>query len=226
MKLRKFLIVAIGLFVVTASAVLTFSVFAAKNSTESAPTNYVSAAASNSTTRSSATTVPTTLPAMAVGTHIALPFDNMLGMTLLYTDIAPAISQQGATQIVYHFLGNQQDWALGNGGKRQGKTVTVTAHYGAATFGGLTKDGKTWGGLQNVHVRSCDNSGKCSANGQVLKHLENRPMWILDYVNVEENVPAPMCMNQSCTPISIPPTNHVVYAVDIQTNSVVSVQFY
>jgi hypothetical protein len=136
---------------------------------------------------------------------ITLPSSESGELTLIRTDEPPAFSQQEAMQIVHDF---GVDVALG--GERFGKPVTVSATYGIGTLGRPGGPGLPWLGDRNVPLKG---------TGTILDHVENRPMWILDYDNAY--APAPAC--PGCDSLFF---KHAVYAVDEQTRSVLIVWFY
>ncbi len=150
-----------------------------------------------------ADTAPSALPSPvatpAVGEVIPLPASTPGGLTLVQTDKVPAFSQQEAMQIVHDF---GIPFALG--GDWEGLQVTVSAAYGLGTFGHPGPPGMPWVGLQHVPLKGTD---------VVLDHIENRPMWILDYGNVRAGG-------------SQAEFRHAVYAVDEETRSVLTIWFY
>ena len=93
---------------------------------------------------------------------------------------------------------------FGLGGEYEGQAVNVTAAYGIGTFGHSGGPGQPWIGDRNVPLKGTNT---------VLDHIENRPMWILDYGNV-------IAYGTQAT------FNHAVYAIDIQTRSVLMIWFY
>lgn len=146
---------------------------------------------------------PSALPAPsvtpAVGEVIPLPVSTPGGLTLIQTGKAPSFSQQEAMQIVHDF---GIPFALG--GDWEGLQVTVSAAYGLGTFGHPGPSSMPWVGLQHVPLKGTD---------VVLDHIENRPMWILDYGNVRAGG-------------SRAEFRHAVYAVDEETRSVLTIWFY
>ncbi len=153
-------------------------------------------------------TTPSTSPmpvTPAMGEVIPLPSSESGELTLIRTDKSPAFSEQEAMQIVHDF---GVDIALG--GERLGKPVTPSATYGIGILGRPGGPGLPWLGDRNIPLK-----GK----GVILDHVENRPMWILDYDNAY--APAPAC--PGCDSLFF---KHAVYAVDEQTRSVLVVWFY
>lgn len=92
-------------------------------------------------------------------------------------------------------------WA--HGGTWENMPVTIQAYYGLATFGGLGFNG-VWEGERNIPLPS----------GEVLDHIEGRPMWIIDYGNTT-------FVAGGCPDCPEPPDyDHSVYAVDAATGEV------
>lgn len=152
-------------------------------------------------------------------TLITLPTalaQNLSELHIRATNLVPSISQRDAMQVVYNFT--KQNWALGKNGN-------TWAQFGLVTIGSSGGAGKPWAGLRNIQVLNCS-AGKCQNTGQVLDHIENRPMWILDYGNVDApSLGVLPCPN--CTTTPIPDNNHIVYTVDVQTKTVMGmVRFY
>ncbi len=154
-------------------------------------------AALGAATAPSAIPSPATIP--AVGEAFPLPASTSGELTLIRTEKAPAFSQQEAMQIVHDF---GIPFALG--GEWEGLQVTVSATYGIGTFGRPGGPGLPWLGDRNVPLKGTD---------VVLDHIENRPMWILDYDNVRAGG-------------SRAEFRHAVYAVDEETRSVLKIWFY
>lgn len=175
----------------------------------------------------STTIAVTSTPKLAEGAEIELPYGKKLGMSLKYSSSAvPAIAEAEVIQVIYHYTGGQ-DWALANGTKFLGKTpVSAKANFGLATLGGFTPNGRAWVGPQGFAIHNCDSMGKCVDTGKTLAHIENRPIWLVDYSGLTHVQPMPMCPpGQTCNqPAST--TNHVVYVVDPETRSVLLVRFY
>jgi hypothetical protein len=120
-------------------------------------------------------------------------------LTLTPDPNAPVFSQQEAMQVVSNF---GIPFALG--GAYQGQVVSLAASYGIGTFGHPGGPGQPWIGDVNIPLKG---------TSTVLDHIENRPMWILDYGNI-------VAYGSQAT------FNHAVYAVDIQTRSVLKIWFY
>jgi len=156
------------------------------------------------------------------GTVIPLPSSQTVGLKLINVTENPLIPVEVA-QLSVANIGIS--WALG--GEVDGKPIILSATYGSGTFGGYTNDGKNWVGPMNFPVRNCSSDGKCTPTGQVLEHIENRLMWILDYGNAKMTAVAPpsqACKSVACTPV--PDFNHSVYAVDALTKDVILIWFY
>ena len=154
-----------------------------------------------------ATPVPATATP-AAGEAIPLPaaLSTPAGLSLIRAAVPPAISQQAAMQAIADQWG--VPWALG--GQWEGKPVTVQAWYGLATFGEPNRNGKGWIGYQNIRLET----------GEVLDHIENRPVWIIDYGNT-------VFHSAGCPGCPPPPKyNHTVYAVDVLTGTVMMVWPY
>jgi hypothetical protein len=154
-----------------------------------------------------ATPVPATATP-AVGEVIPLPADLKMcaDLSLVRAAVPPAISQQAAMQAIADQWG--VPWALG--GQWEGKPVTVQAWYGLATFGEPNRNGQGWIGDRNIRL----------ITGEVLDHIENRPVWIIDYGNTVFH--AAGC--PGCPPP--PKYNPTVYAVDVLTGTVMMVWPY
>lgn len=237
MELRRYSKLLCGLIaviIIGATLTLGISISNSLNSTSGLSTPVLQADSFNHGPSASAITptletivAPTTptlaaTPTLIPGTVIKLPSSSSIGLKLVSTPDLPLISLDSAKQAVYN-LGIS--WA--KGGQVNGKTVILSATYGLATFGGLAKDGKTWVGAVNFPVRNCNDAGVCTDTGQVLDHIENRLMWILDYGNtiMLAGGPAPnSCQPVACTPF--PDFDHSVYAVDAQTKDVIRIWFY
>ncbi len=159
-------------------------------------------------------TTTSVAPSIPPGQVISLPSSERGDLTLVSTNLPPTISQETAMRAVYN-LG--LTFALG-GQVVNGKSVTLQATFGLATFGKLANDGKNWEGNVNIPIQTCTSDGKCRTTGQILDHIENRPMWILDYGNTiwpGSARPSDTCGKSPCpTPVTY---NHSVYAVDAIT---------
>ncbi len=154
-------------------------------------------AALGADTAPSAMPLPVATP--AVGEVIPLSSSTSGELTLIVTEKAPAFSQQEAMQIVHDF---GIPFALG--GDWEGLQVTVSATYGIGTFGRPGSPGLPWLGNRHAPLKGTD---------VVLDHIENRPMWILDYGNVRVGG-------------SRAEFRHAVYAVDEETRSVLKIWAY
>lgn len=206
-------VIAIG--IISAAIILGLSLYSASSAINSGvtssnliaarPTPGISLTPSPSPDTSS-TLVPTPTPSlltvvtpgMPVGAIINHPASRSQNLTLRHTDKAPRRSYD---EILSQIKG---DWV--KGGTYQGKTVSVTITFGLATFGNLDTSSKTWIGARNIALYTCAPDDKCTTTGQVLDHIEDRPMWILDYKNL------PFCGSATCT-------NHGVFAIDDETGT-------
>ncbi|HMM42205.1 MAG TPA: hypothetical protein PKA95_09915 [Thermomicrobiales bacterium] len=120
-------------------------------------------------------------------------------LTIIRTDAPPLISQADAMDAVSR-LG--VPW--GQGGEWEGREVTVAATYGLVTAGRPGEDGKPWVGLRNIPL----------PDGTTLDHIEDRPMWVIDYGNT-------YFVGAGCPECTPPPDyNHSVYLIDAATASV------
>jgi hypothetical protein len=125
-------------------------------------------------------------------------------VTLRSVTGSPLISQQQAMAIV----ATQSPWGLG--GNWEGKQVTVQAWYGLGSIGYADSRGN-WLGSLNIPLPS----------GQILDHIENRPMWLIAYGNV------PGIIASACWGCAPPPVyTHDVYAVDAQSRSIIWLASY
>ncbi|MBN9391787.1 MAG: hypothetical protein J0I20_27375 [Chloroflexi bacterium] len=97
-----------------------------------------------------------------------------------------------------------------------GQTTLYTAYYGLVTVGYRGPNGLWAGSFLNIPVENCTVKGDCTPTGEVLDHLENRPMWLFDF---EVDIPIG---GVTCPPAGTPcPTprddNHAIDLVDAQT---------
>lgn len=136
----------------------------------------------------------TTTP--APGEVILLPASPYGQLTLVYADTPPAISEAAAIEL-----------ARGWSSEPLGDDITAT--FGLATFGQPGVDGAPWIGNRNIPLPT----------GELLDHIDSRPMWIVDVGSVEG-------FYAGEPGLSLPPYNHVVYAVDDMTQAVVLVWSY
>lgn len=96
-----------------------------------------------------------------------------------------------------------------------GQTILYTAYYGLVTDGFRGPDGRWAGNFLNIPLRDCA-KGACNPTGEVLDHLENRPMWLFDLqITVALS-------HATCPPAGTPcaetiDPNHQVNLVDAQT---------
>jgi len=165
----------------------------------------------------------TPLPAKINTALVPMPFDAQLPNVKIHqSDRQPKISQQFAMKVIYNISGKQL-WASpdGKGVTESGKAVTVSATFGLVNEGSLA-NGRSWAGTVNLPVSVCDGDGNCKDTGKKIDHLENRPMWIIDYGNL--GIPVFDVMCNGCTPA--PVNNHMVYFVDADTGSVMLIKQY
>ncbi len=156
-----------------------------------------------------ATEVPTlivTKPTEVAGELIALPTNlTVSGLVKIKRTLSlPRLNQEQAMRAV------RSPYAMG--GIIKGQKIYITATFGLVTHGELGKDGKTWAGYQNIQLLNCSSPAPkdCKPNGKVLDHIEDRPMWVLDYKNLPSG--------GAGSPNNPPPVyNHTVYVVDDET---------
>lgn len=117
-------------------------------------------------------------------------------LTLVPVTVAPLISKAEALQIVRDKIPAP---VVHN-------NDPVVAMYGLATFGKPGEVGKPWLGDRNIPLPT----------GEVLDHIENRPMWILDFGNIPGGISSRADSGH----------NHVVYAVDAQTRAILLIWSY
>lgn len=128
----------------------------------------------------------------AIGAVIPLPSSNYGELTLISTGTPPSITSAEAIDIVRRSV-------------TAPLTDQITSTFGLATFGQRGADGR-WVGDQNVRL----------PDGEIVDHIENRPMWIVDVGGLEGAVGGQTTRQY----------NHVVFAVDTMTRGVVLVWSY
>ncbi len=97
-----------------------------------------------------------------------------------------------------------------------GQSILYTAYYGLVTDGYRGPNGLWAGGNLNVPVSKCTVDGKCVPTGEVLDHLENRPMWVVDLqITVQPSMPTCPPVGTPCPRYPLP--NHSVNLIDAQT---------
>ncbi len=154
-------------------------------------------------------------PTRIVGQAINLPSGYSPGLNLIYSSAPPLITPQEALRIVYN-----TGVPVGVDAVYNGKTVPISAIHGIATFGKAFPDGtQRWMGPQNIAVKTCDDSRKCVLTGEVLKSIENRPMWILDYA-LDESVFRPVQPGACGVTVQCETHNHAAFAVDTKLKTV------
>jgi hypothetical protein len=156
-----------------------------KNSEQPTLLNSATGASAQATPLSSATLPPA---ALAAG-----------GLTITADANTPAFSRQEAMQIV-----SDLGVSFGLGGEYEGQAVSIASTYGLGTLGHPGGPGQPWMGDRYFPLKGTNT---------VLDHIENRPMWILDYGHIK-------AYGSQAT------FNHAVYTVDIQTRSVLTIWFY
>lgn len=128
----------------------------------------------------------------ATGEVIPLPASKFGQLTVIRSGSAPTLSSADALEIVRGSIAGPL-------------TDQISSTFGLATFGHRDAHGQ-WVGDMNVRL----------ANGEIIDHIENRPMWIIDVAGIEGAVGGE----------PTEPYNHVVFAVDIESRSVVFVWSY
>jgi hypothetical protein len=119
-----------------------------------------------------------TVPTGAIGDIIPLP--AQLSTT---GDVVVRRSAQPAKLSLDEVLGAiDNPWARG-GKADNGLAITVNITFGLVTVGHRGSDGQ-WYGLANIAEFSCTAVRQCTKTGKLLDHVENRPIWVLDYKNL------------------------------------------
>ncbi|HMM40867.1 MAG TPA: hypothetical protein PKA95_03105, partial [Thermomicrobiales bacterium] len=141
--------------------------------------------------------VPISIITSAPGTIITLAAAPSGELTLVSAGSTSPISVEQALRAVYDrgvpfALGAAHNWQI----------PTISAAFGLATFGEKAPDG-SWVGDRNIQL----------PRDKVLDHIENRPMWILDYGNTTAYGSRARFANS-------------VYAVDAETRAVLLIWFY
>lgn len=225
--LRKLANGIVILVIIVTVAVITFAIASPKSVSQNGlattiKTNSLQPAASLTTMpptlTAAATVVPTVAGTPQIGSEIPLPFSGKgIGLSsFMRTPDLPLISEQDAMKAI-HNLGIN----FAYGGQFNGKTVTVWAAFGLGTLGEPGKNGQGWVGEQHFPVRTCESSGKCTETGQFLDRIDHRPMWVIDYGNLDIPVGAPPPWNPNP-----PPLTNSVYFVDAQMKSVLITESY
>ena len=173
------------------------------------------------TTAAAGTAEASTTSPVAVGENIPLPFGNRLSIKMFRTIDPPLISLEQAKKAIYN---EGLDFSVT--GILNGKVVTLDAAYGLVTLGTKNTGGNKqgWLGPQNIPVPSCDSSGKCNPTDAILNHVENRPMWVLDFGNTDFPAAGVPCTSNPCPTPQI--FNHSVYTVDAISGAVFTAEFY
>jgi len=128
-------------------------------------------------------------------------------MTFISTADTPLISSLDAQNVI-----TDGGVPLVVSGQLGGRSMTITAIHGLATFG--IPDGKPdsggcigWIGPCNYPVFHCVKGQGCTPTGMTIPRLENRPMWIIDVAGAS-------FVGSGAS------FNHTVYAVDEMTKTV------
>jgi hypothetical protein len=175
-------------------------------------------------------TTPQTTPASDVtiitpsgkaGEKILAPFEVHVPISVLSTLETPIASLQKARTAVFN---DGMSWALG--GTFNGKIVTLTAVFGLVTLGAPNNGGNKqgWLGPQNINIPTCSSDGKCIPSDTTLAHIENRPMWVLDFGNTDQPAAGQACFTTPCPTPQI--FNHSVYTIDDQSGAIITIDFY
>ncbi len=143
-------------------------------------------------------------PSLAVGQEINLPFKGKISVKVVKDSFPPPISKETAIKALRYRQNAVDMWDLDKS-TMNGKPITVTAVFGLVTEGRPGPSG--WSGMRNIGGVNCKLEGECTLTGQVLDHLEDRPMWVIDI----EGVYQPFAGDPSIK------NNHVVYGIDVQT---------
>jgi len=178
-----------------------------------APSNPTIAAGIVSIATSSTPTPDTTFvlppakptPTLAAGQEIILPFNKKVDIKVVQASFPAPISKEIAIRALRYRQNAVDMWDL-NKSTVSGKPITVTAVFGLVTDGKPGPNG-FWSGSVNVGIENCQLEGECVLTGQVLDHMENRPMWVIDI----EGINQPFAGGPSII------NNHVVFGIDAQT---------
>lgn len=139
---------------------------------------------------------------VAVGQVIPKVYNKPeVGVTVVRAADVPLISQDMALQILVKQIGGMP---FGYG--EAGNTVTLDATYGLVTEGSPSSAG--WMGHRNLPLK----------DGEVLDHIENRSMWVLEFRGVDVMSSDQSCTQaKTCTPH---PLNHALYLIDAKAMQV------
>jgi len=168
------------------------------------------------------TAIPT-LTEVPVGQAYDRPFNNTSArVKVIRTADPPIVSLETALKALYaqHGMPNAQITISGNRLTVNGYSFNSIATYGLVTYGEPGPDGR-WAGAVNISFSSCTIEGKCTPTGEVVDHLENRLMWVLDGEKELPSAwipgtPAPCQANIPC-PTTPPRPNRVVTLIDAKT---------
>lgn len=160
-----------------------------------------------STVQPSPTPTLSTDAQVAVGQAYDRPYSKK-GIDIKVVKVAtpPLISQEEAVQALTNLLGGKPFGNLGS-------SITMTATYGLVTEGFAGPSG--WNGELNFHL----------SDGEVLDHIENRLMWVLDYGGVSVPIAGQSC-SQAGTCTVPPPDDHAIYLIDAATKMVLLATSY
>lgn len=164
---------------------------------------------------------------VAVGQEYNKLYTKVLKIKVIRVAEPPLVSLNTVIQMLYNRVDGKRESLLGKGdviGEDTNKPITLDAVYGLVTVGEPDSQGVWQGPLQHLGLAKCDINANCNPTGQNLNHIENRLMWILDYIGdypVEAGPPYPLpgCEHKSCPPEDLtPPTvyGHRVLLVDAQ----------
>ena len=208
MKNRNYIRLIVGVLgfaSVLAVAVILWIVLATNNLPESQVAARAATVGVTSTPVLPTPTVPAKpTPTLAAGEEINLPFSKRVDIKVVKASFPPPISKETALKALRYRQNAVGLWDLDKS-TAEGKPITVTAVFGLVTEGRPGPSG--WSGMRNIGGVNCQLEGECTLTGQVLDHLEDRPMWVIDI----EGVYQPFAGDPSI------PNNHVVYGIDVQT---------
>lgn len=218
MQYQKFVSLVAG--VALCLIILTGVVLCQNSSANSHQTNSYPAAAVI-TPISTSTPIPTpassSAPTSSSETQVGQAYDRPYSKDPIFIKVirvaaTPLVSQDVAVKALTNFVGGLP-YATDN------NSVTISATYGLVTQGQRLPNG-TWEGEQNIRVANCTVAGKCTPTGQVLDHIENRLMWVIDFGGVSVSSSSQIC-NQGGTCTVPAPHRHAVYLIDATTLQVI-----
>ncbi|HEX2916589.1 MAG TPA: hypothetical protein VH186_37865 [Chloroflexia bacterium] len=163
------------------------------------------------TTSSTAQSIVVITPREDTGEFITATGYDIANLSLKRLATPPLISSRDAAEIVY-----LKGYAWARGGEYRGRTVQIRATYGLATFGSPGPNG-AWLGPQNTPLLTCKSFGQCASSGILLKRLENRPIWLLEYNNLDPSeYPPPPYACPQCKR-----HDRTIFAVDCEYRAVI-----